>query len=44
MAYVAGNPILSDKEFDELKLKLKVCSLYHTIDGDTISEHTNMIG
>lgn len=27
MAYVSGNPILTDKEFDKLKLKLKV--LYH---------------
>ncbi|KAH0465101.1 hypothetical protein IEQ34_005204 [Dendrobium chrysotoxum] len=26
MAYVSGNPILSDKEFDELKLRLKVYS------------------
>jgi len=25
MAYVSGKPILSDKEFDELKLRLKVC-------------------
>jgi len=25
MAYVSGKPILSDKEFDDLKLKLKVC-------------------
>lgn len=24
MAYVAGNPIMSDKEFDNLKIKLKV--------------------
>ena len=24
IAYVSGNPILSDKEFDELKMKLKV--------------------
>lgn len=27
MAYVSGNPILSDKEFDELKQKLKVFRL-----------------
>ncbi|PIA49774.1 hypothetical protein AQUCO_01300481v1 [Aquilegia coerulea] len=26
MAYVSGNPILTDKEFDDLKLRLKVCS------------------
>jgi hypothetical protein len=26
MAYVAGNPIMSDAEFDELKLRLKVSS------------------
>jgi len=26
MAYAAGNPIMSDAEFDELKLKLKVSS------------------
>jgi len=25
MAYVSGKPIMSDKEFDELKLRLKVC-------------------
>jgi hypothetical protein len=24
MAYIAGNPIMSDAEFDELKLRLKV--------------------
>jgi hypothetical protein len=24
MAYVSGNPIMSDKEYDELKMKLKV--------------------
>lgn len=24
MAYVSGNPILTDEEFDELKLRLKV--------------------
>jgi hypothetical protein len=24
IAYVSGKPIMSDKEFDELKLKLKV--------------------
>ena len=24
MAYVSGNPILNDEEFDKLKLKLKV--------------------
>ena len=24
MAYVSGNPILNDQEFDQLKLKLKV--------------------
>ena len=24
MAYVAGNPIMSDEEFDDLKIKLKV--------------------
>jgi hypothetical protein len=26
MAYAAGNPIMSDAEFDELKLRLKVSS------------------
>lgn len=26
MAYVSGKPILSDKEYDELKMRLKVCS------------------
>ena len=25
MAYVSGKPIMSDKEYDELKMKLKVC-------------------
>lgn len=25
IAYVSGKPLMSDKEFDELKLKLKVC-------------------
>lgn len=25
MAYVSGKPIMSDKEFDQLKLRLKVC-------------------
>lgn len=25
MAYVSGNPILSDKEYDKLKQQLKVC-------------------
>lgn len=25
MAYVSGKPILSDEEFDDLKLRLKVC-------------------
>ena len=25
MAYVSGNPILSDEEYDKLKMKLKVC-------------------
>jgi len=25
MAYVSGKPIMNDKEFDELKLRLKVC-------------------
>lgn len=28
MAYVSGNPILTDKEFDELKMRLKVCLNY----------------
>ena len=28
MAYVSGNPIMTDEEFDELKLRLKVCSCY----------------
>lgn len=27
MAYVSGKPLLSDKDFDELKLRLKVCML-----------------
>lgn len=27
MAYVSGTPILSDEEFDKLKLKLKVCTM-----------------
>lgn len=27
MAYVSGNPILTDKEYDKLKLNLKVCNL-----------------
>ena len=25
MAYVAGKPILTDQEYDQLKLRLKVC-------------------
>lgn len=29
MAYVAGNPILSDKEFDQLKQRLKVDKFIH---------------
>lgn len=28
MAYVSGNPIMTDEEFDQLKLRLKVCSCY----------------
>lgn len=31
MAYVSGNPIVSDKEFDELKLKLKVCKRFDPV-------------
>lgn len=27
IAYVSGNPILNDKQYDELKLRLKVCYL-----------------
>lgn len=27
MAYVSGNPILNDKEYDDLKMRLKVCYL-----------------
>ncbi|KAG2381227.1 PGR5-like protein [Vigna angularis] len=27
MDYVSGNPIMTDKEFDELKLRLKVISM-----------------
>lgn len=30
MAYVAGNPILSDEEFDELKQRLKVRKLIYS--------------
>lgn len=29
MAYVSGNPILSDEEFDQLKLRLKVSCVLH---------------
>jgi len=28
MAYVSGNPIMTDKEFDELKMRLKVCHFF----------------
>lgn len=28
MAYVSGNPILSDEEYDKLKMKLKVVNLF----------------
>lgn len=28
MAYVSGKPILSDKDYDELKLRLKVCASF----------------
>jgi NAD-dependent DNA ligase len=28
MAYVSGNPILSDEEYDKLKMKLKVLNLF----------------
>jgi tartrate dehydratase beta subunit/fumarate hydratase class I family protein len=31
IAYVSGKPIMSDKEFDELKMKLKVC-YFHFIN------------
>ncbi|KAL6006800.1 hypothetical protein ACLOJK_032295 [Asimina triloba] len=38
MAYVAGNPIMTDKEFDKLKLKLKnhhrLCVLIHEEGGE----------
>jgi hypothetical protein len=27
MAYVSGNPILNDRDYDALKLRLKVCYL-----------------
>lgn len=27
MAYVSGNPIMTDKEYDQLKIQLKVHSL-----------------
>jgi len=28
MAYVAGKPIMNDKEYDDLKLRLKVCYFF----------------
>lgn len=31
MAYVSGKPIMNDKEFDQLKLRLKVC-YFHFIN------------
>lgn len=31
MAYASGNPIMSDAEFDELKLRLKVGPCFHAI-------------
>jgi len=34
MAYVSGKPIMTDKEFDQLKLRLKVLSFYlYTVLG-----------
>lgn len=32
MAYVSGNPIMTDDEFDQLKLRLKVCSCYPPVN------------
>lgn len=32
MAYVSGNPIMTDDEFDQLKLRLKVCSRYPPVN------------
>ena len=31
MAYVAGNPIMSDEEYDNLKTRLKVCAHFFLI-------------
>lgn len=31
MAYVAGKPIMSDEEYDKLKLRLKVCRVFFLV-------------
>lgn len=31
MAYVSGNPIMSDAEYDKLKIKLKVRYIHHEL-------------
>lgn len=33
MAYVSGNPIMSDEEFDELKMKLKVSRHLYSLNN-----------
>lgn len=51
MAYVSGKPILTDEEYDKLKLQLKVCLLFvcayfdeqYASDILTLSQIKNMI-
>jgi hypothetical protein len=38
MAYVSGNPIMTDAEFDDLKLRLKVGS-YHIYRNLEMNKH-----
>lgn len=38
MAYVAGQPIVSDEEYDKLKQKLKVC--LHLLHIHVLSLHS----
>ena len=33
MAYVAGKPIMNDEEYDNLKLRLKVCEVFFFFFG-----------
>ena len=43
MAYVAGKPILSDEEYDKLKLRLKVCFQVLFIFGNLCFDHLDTL-